>query len=139
MSSESASGWTKEADDLFIHTSGARIAKTTYQQKEGWFLMPADLDAPVLEFPPTEEGRAQAFETFAKGIPSRKKAKAKVKAKVDQDPESAHGREEDEEMPRAEGDDAAGDSSEANANREDDEEDADDDEDEEAQEESEGD
>ncbi len=93
--------WSKESDDLFIHKSGARVAKTTYHQKLGWFLMPPDLDQPVLEFPATDEGRAQAFEAFAKGAISKVVRKAKAPPKKGAPPPPPE--EEEREEPAAEG------------------------------------
>ena len=81
MSFTPGKDWSRESDDLFIHKSGARVAKTTYHQKLGWFLMPPDLDQTVVEFPPTDEGRDQAFEAFAKGAVSKVPKKAKPAAK----------------------------------------------------------
>ncbi len=68
--------WSKESDTLYIHENGTRIARTTYQHKEGWFLMPVDLDLPVLEFPATDAGREQAFEAYEKGALKAAKRKA---------------------------------------------------------------
>ena len=76
MASSTPKGWDKDSDKLFIHDTGVRIQRMTYKGKEGWFLVPVDLDAAVLEFEPTPEGRDKAFEAFAKGaIPSPRKPK----------------------------------------------------------------
>jgi hypothetical protein len=80
MSSATPKGWEKDSDKLFIHNSGVRIQLMTYRQKEGWYLVPTDLDQPVVEFEPTPEGRQKAFEAFAAGVldskPKRKKSEA---------------------------------------------------------------
>lgn len=60
-------GWDKESETLFIHDSGTRIEKRTYREKEGWFIIPVDLDAEVLSYDPTPEGRDKAFADFAEG------------------------------------------------------------------------
>jgi len=94
MASGVPKGWEKDSDKLFIHETGIRIARMTYKGKEGWFLVPVDLDAAVLEFEPTPEGRDKAFEAFAKGAlvvkpkktkaPSKKAAAAKVAPKEEE-------------------------------------------------------
>lgn len=60
-------GWDKESETLFIHDSGTRIEKRTYREKEGWFIIPVDLDAEVIPYDPTPEGRDKAFADFAEG------------------------------------------------------------------------
>jgi hypothetical protein len=77
MASGLPKGWEKDSDKLFIHETGIRIARMTYKGKDGWCLVPVDLDAAVLEFDPTPEGRDKAFEAFAKGALSVKPKKAK--------------------------------------------------------------
>lgn len=74
-------GWDKENDKLFIHNTGIRISRMTYRSKEGWFLVPTDLDQPVVEFDPTPEGRDKAFEAFASGVLGKTKTKSKAKPK----------------------------------------------------------
>jgi hypothetical protein len=74
-------GWDKESDSLFIHTTGVRIQRMAYKGKDGWYLVPTDLDQPVVEFEPTPEGRDKAFESFAKGALDLKPRKAKAAAK----------------------------------------------------------
>jgi hypothetical protein len=77
MSANPPKGWTRDSEKLFIHNTGVRIQLMTYRQKEGWFLVPTDLDQAVVEFTPTPEGRDQAFEAFASGVLNVKtKAKA---------------------------------------------------------------
>jgi hypothetical protein len=78
MASGVPKGWEKDSDKLFIHETGIRIARMTYKGKEGWFLVPVDLDAAVLEFEPTPEGRDKAFEAFAKGALATKPKKTKA-------------------------------------------------------------
>ena len=50
MASSAPKGWEKDSDKLFIHETGIRIARMMYKGKDGWFLVPVDLDAVVLEF-----------------------------------------------------------------------------------------
>ena len=78
MASGVPKGWEKDSDKLFIHETGIRIARMTYKGKDGWFLVPVDLDAAVLEFEPTPEGRDKAFEAFAKGVLVTKPKKTKA-------------------------------------------------------------
>ena len=77
-------GWEKDSDKLFIHETGIRIQRMTYKGKDGWFLVPVDLDAAVVEFEPTPEGRDKAFEAFGKGAlvvkPKKTKAASTKKA-----------------------------------------------------------
>jgi hypothetical protein len=67
MASGVPKGWEKDSDKLFIHETGIRITRMMYKGKDGWYLVPVDLDAAVVEFEPTPEGRDKAFEAFAKG------------------------------------------------------------------------
>ena len=84
MASGVPKGWEKDSDKLFIHETGIRIQRMTYKGKDGWFLVPVDLDAAVIEFEPTPEGRDKAFEAFAKGAlvvkPKKTKATSTKKA-----------------------------------------------------------
>src|SRR5258706_5156155 len=99
MASGVPKGWEKDSDKLFIHETGVRIARQTYKGKDGWYLIPVDLDAVVVEFEPTPEGRDKAFEAFAKGAlvtkpkktkaPSKKAAAAKAAAAKGEDGEEA--------------------------------------------------
>ena len=76
--------WTKEDDELFVYKDGTRIHKTTYNSKQGWFLIPVDLDETVIEYADTEEGRDLAFEEFTKKVDdekARKKAERAARAK----------------------------------------------------------
>ena len=77
MASSTPKGWEKDSDKLFIHETGIRIARMTYKGKDGWYLVPVDLDAVVVEFEPTPEGRDKAFEAFDKGVVTAKPKKAK--------------------------------------------------------------
>jgi hypothetical protein len=96
-------GWDRETDTLYIHDSGARIERRLYRQKEGWFLIPADLDQEVLGFDPTPEGRDQAFAAFAQGKlkpPKKKKTateEAAAPAKRGRKPKAAAPAEEEAE------------------------------------------
>lgn len=112
-------GWEKESDKLFIHETGVRIARQTYKGKDGWYLIPVDLDAAVVEFEPTPEGRDKAFEAFAKGAlvtkpkktkaPSKKAAKAAPKGEEGEDAkkeEDDDDDDDDEDGDEDEGDEA---------------------------------
>jgi len=81
MASGVPKGWEKDSDKLFIHETGVRIARQTYKGKDGWYLIPVDLDAVVVEFEPTPEGRDKAFEAFAKGALVTKPKKVKAPSK----------------------------------------------------------
>jgi len=100
MASGVPKGWEKDSDKLFIHETGIRIARMTYKGKDGWFLVPVDLDAAVLEFEPTPEGRDKAFEAFAKGalVVKPKKTKATTKkAAAKPAPKEEEGEEKDDD------------------------------------------
>jgi hypothetical protein len=102
MASGVPKGWEKDSDKLFIHETGIRIARMTYKGKDGWYLVPVDLDAAVLEFEPTPEGRDKAFEAFAKGalVVKPKKTKAtstKKAAKPAPKEEEAEEKEDDDD------------------------------------------
>jgi hypothetical protein len=85
-------GWDKTSEDLFIHDSGARISKTLYRGKPGWWVFPVDLDAPPVEHAPTDAGREEAFATFEKGLPKPKpKAKEEPRKKKVAVPEDEDG------------------------------------------------
>jgi len=113
MASGVPKGWEKDSDKLFIHETGIRITRMTYKGKDGWFLVPVDLDAAVVEFEPTPEGRDKAFEAFAKGAlvtkpkkakaPSKKAAAAKVAPK-EEEAEEKDDDDDDEETEKAEAD-----------------------------------
>jgi hypothetical protein len=104
MASGVPKGWEKDSDKLFIHETGIRIQRMTYKGKDGWFLVPVDLDAAVIEFEPTNEGRDKAFEAFAKGAlvikPKKTKATSTKKAaaaKAAPKEEEAEEKEEDDD------------------------------------------
>ena len=102
MASGIPKGWEKDSDKLFIHETGIRIARMTYKGKDGWFLVPVDLDAVVLEFEPTPEGRDKAFEAFTKGalVVKPKKTKAtttKKAAAAKPAPKEEEGEEKDDD------------------------------------------
>jgi hypothetical protein len=111
MASGVPKGWEKDSDKLFIHDTGIRIQRMTYKGKDGWFLVPVDLDAAVVEFEPTPEGRDKAFEAFAKGAlatkpkktkaTSTKKAPAKPAPKEEEAEEKDDDDDEDAEKPDA--------------------------------------
>ena len=82
MASGVPKGWDKDSDKLFIHETGVRIARQTYKGKDGWYLIPVDLDAAVMEFEPTPEGRDKAFEAFGKGVLVTKPKKTKTVTKT---------------------------------------------------------
>lgn len=87
MAFQPPKGWERESDTLFIHPSGVRIERRIYREKEGWFLIPADLDQEVLGFDPTPEGRDQAFAAFAEGrLKPARKAKAAAAAQASEAP-----------------------------------------------------
>src|SRR5579859_2568116 len=116
MASGVPKGWEKDSDKLFIHETGVRIARQTYKGKDGWYLIPVDLDAAVLEFEPTPEGRDKAFEAFAKGVlvtkPKKtkaaptKKAAAKAAPKGEEGEEAKADEDEEDEKEEDEGDEA---------------------------------
>ncbi len=101
MASGVPKGWEKDSDKLFIHETGIRIARMTYKGKDGWFLVPVDLDAAVLEFEPTPEGRDKAFEAFAKGAlvtkPKKTKAATTKKAAAKAAPKEEEAEEKDDD------------------------------------------
>src|SRR5262245_55121196 len=101
MSFSAPKGWERESDKLFIHNTGVRIQLMTYRQKEGWFLVPVDLDQPVVEFEPTPEGRTKAFDAFAAGVldtkPKRKKSESAETKKKKEEAAAAKAKGEEEE------------------------------------------
>jgi hypothetical protein len=103
MASSTPKGWEKDSDKLFIHETGIRIQRMTYKGKDGWFLVPVDLDAVVVEFEPTPEGRDLAFEAFAKGaVVTKPKKKPSATKKVPAKPppkgeEAEEGKDDDDE------------------------------------------
>jgi hypothetical protein len=65
MASGVPKGWEKDSDKLFIHETGIRIARMTYKGKDGWFLVPVDLDA--VETALAESREADAGTVFDAG------------------------------------------------------------------------
>lgn len=96
MSFTAPKGWEKDSEKLYIHRTGARIQLMTYREKEGWYLVPAELDQPLMGFLPTSEGRDKAFEAFAKPSPTRA-ARARKPAPTDEPPEAAKNEDADDE------------------------------------------
>jgi hypothetical protein len=87
-------GWEQESQTLYFHPSGVRIERRIYRKKEGWVLVPVDLDRKVLEFPPDSAGLEQAFAAFERGaltpessVVSAKVQKARDEARQDEKPE----------------------------------------------------
>ena len=77
-------GWEKDSDKLFFHESGVRIQQSSYHGTEIRMLVPTDLDQPVVQFDPNEEGRDKAFAAYAEGVlkpPSKRKKKAAPRKK----------------------------------------------------------
>ena len=100
MASGVPKDWDKESDKLFIHETGVRIARQTYKGKDGWYLIPVDLDAVVVEFEPTPEGRDKAFEAFTKGALVTKPKKTKTvtkKVAAKPPPKTEDGEEKDDD------------------------------------------
>jgi DNA replication initiation complex subunit (GINS family) len=113
MANSISKDWEKDSEKLFIHESGVRIQRMTYKGKDGWYLVPIDLDEAVIEFEPTPEGRDKAFEAFEKGSlatkpkkakPASKKAPAKA-AKPAEDGEAAEDKDEDDDEEKEEKED----------------------------------
>jgi hypothetical protein len=73
-------GWEPKSDALFINAAGVRIERRVYREREGWFLIPADLAQEVVYFDPTPEGRDQAFAAFAEGLLSKTSKKKALPA-----------------------------------------------------------
>ena len=57
--------WEKDSQTCYVHKTLIRVESMKYKGKEGWCLIPTDLDQPVQEFDPTNEGVDKAFEAFA--------------------------------------------------------------------------
>lgn len=122
MAFQPPKGWERESDTLFIHPSGVRIERRIYREKEGWFLIPADLDQEVLGFDPTPEGRDQAFAAFAEGrLKTARKAKAAA-AKASEAPAKPRRGRPPKPRPESEPDEAEADTSESEEEEEEEEE-----------------
>jgi hypothetical protein len=97
-------GWERESETLYLHPSGIRIERRIYRKKEGWVLVPVDLDQKVLEFPPDDAGLEQAFAAFNRGAMTPEASnvtpevqKARDAAREDEKPEEPSEDEEDDE------------------------------------------
>ncbi|HEX7897601.1 MAG TPA: hypothetical protein VF950_07555 [Planctomycetota bacterium] len=99
-------GWDKESETLFIHDSGTRIEKRAYREKEGWFIIPVDLDQEVVGYDPTPEGRDKAFQDFAEGK-IKTARKPKKAAEPEGPPKPKRGRKPKERLPAEEGEEGA--------------------------------
>jgi hypothetical protein len=129
MDSGIPAGWEKDSATLYLHESGVRIEKRLYREKEGWILVPVDLDTPVSEFSPDKEGLAAAFAAWQKGAaktkvkpaPAKKteKAKAKKKAKAGDDDDDK----DKDAGPKGEDDDEDGEKEEKEEKEEDEDDD----------------
>ncbi len=107
MAASTPKGWEKESDKLYIHESGVRIQRMVYRSKDGWYLVPVDLDQVCSEFEPTNEGRDQAFEAFDKGVLAQKPKRVKAAPKKAAKPapaEDAEEKDEDDEDEKPESD-----------------------------------
>jgi hypothetical protein len=101
-------GWEKDSDKLYIHESGVRVQRMVYKGKDGWYLVPLDLDLPCVEFEATNEGRDKAFEQFEKGLPAApkpRKSKAKAAAPAEEEAEEKDDDDGEESEEADEGDD----------------------------------
>ncbi|HZE97754.1 MAG TPA: hypothetical protein VE981_12065 [Planctomycetota bacterium] len=103
MESTVPEGWVQDSHTLYLHSSGVRIERRVYRNKEGWVLVPVDLDRAVVEFAPNTEGLEQAFAAFARGAlgsesaaPPSRAQQARASAKRDETPEGANDDKEDE-------------------------------------------
>jgi len=67
MESMVPEGWVRDSHTLYLHSSGVRIERRIYRHKEGWMLVPVDLDRAVVEFTPNSDGLEHAFAAFASG------------------------------------------------------------------------
>lgn len=107
MAGSTPKGWEKESDKLYIHETGVRIQRMVYRSKDGWYLVPVDLDQVCSEFEPTNEGRDLAFEAFDKGVLAQKPKRAKPAPKKAAKPvpaEDAEEKDEDDEDEKPESD-----------------------------------
>ena len=73
--------WEKDSQTCYVHKTLIRVELMKYKGKEGWCLIPTDLDQPVQEFDPTNEGRDKAFEAFPSLAPPPKKRVVRKKKK----------------------------------------------------------
>jgi hypothetical protein len=98
-------GWEQDSHTLYLHPSGVRIERRIYRNKEGWVLVPVDLDQTVVEFAPNSEGLERAFAAFAGGVfnpkgldAKREVLDARAAARQDEKPEEP-AEDEDEDEP----------------------------------------
>jgi len=101
---DAPAGWERESETLYLHPSGVRIERRVYRKKEGWVLVPVDLDRKVLEFPPDDAGLERAFAAFDGGAMTPEAStvspevqKARDAAREDEKPEEPSEDEEDDE------------------------------------------
>jgi hypothetical protein len=101
---DAPAGWEQESPALYLHSSGVRIERRIYRNKEGWVLVPVDLDRKVLEFSPDDAGLEQAFAAFGRGVltpaasvVSPEVQKARDAARQDEKPEEPSEDEESDE------------------------------------------
>lgn len=67
MSFSAPVGWTQDSEKLYVHASQVRIQRMMHRSQDVWLLIPRDAGDPVLQFPPTSEGRDMAFAAFVTG------------------------------------------------------------------------
>ena len=67
MSFSLPTGWKQGSEKLFVHDSNVRIQRMMFRSQEVWLLIPRGAEDPVLQFPPTSEGRDMAFAAFVTG------------------------------------------------------------------------
>jgi hypothetical protein len=94
------SGWVRDSETLFLHSSGVRIERRCYRKQEGWNLVPVDLDRAVIQFTPDSAGLRKAFATFAGGAlgPSKSEPSPRYKAaRQDEKPEEPSDEEDESE------------------------------------------
>ena len=110
-------GWSRENEKLYIHTTGVRIQRMTYRGNDGWYIVPVDLDQPLIPFDATSEGQEKAFEAYATGA---LKEKSKTKPVSKKKPKAAPVPEPEEEPAEKdiESDDEEEESDEAEAEEE---------------------
>lgn len=84
MELDAPAGWERDSETLYLHGSGVRIERRTYRGREGWMLVPADLDRLVRVFPPTDEGLKAAFEAFGSPVSGAEGVSREVQAARDE-------------------------------------------------------
>lgn len=106
-------GWERNSDTLYLHGSGVRIERRAYRKREGWILVPVDLDRAVLEFPPVDEGLQRAFAAFAAGAlepegvpPAKEVLEARAAARREENADEAASDADDDHDEDDEGGDA---------------------------------